>query len=110
VRRIIVGTISAWMTQPGETSSYNDPTLGTITARITSDLRDGVTVGFWSNQIPLKLNLRKDRETKFLFLLKLGFKICQMITESYTHFNPLQNIVKYYFTSNLSERLKRYIG
>jgi hypothetical protein len=25
-------------------------------------------------------------------------------------FNPLQKTVKYYFTSNLSEGLKRYVG
>jgi hypothetical protein len=67
-------------------------------------------VGFWYNQIPLRLKLRKDRNTKILLLLKLGIKICRMITERYTHFNTLQKTVKYYFTSNLSEGLKRYIG
>jgi hypothetical protein len=70
----------------------------------------GQTVGFWSNQIPLRVKLQKDRKTKFLFLLKLGIKVCQMFTEIYTHFNPLQKTVKYYFTSNLSEGLKRYVG
>jgi hypothetical protein len=69
-----------------------------------------LTIGFWSNQIPLRLQLRKDRKIKILFLLKLRIKVCWMITERYTHFNPLQKTVKYYFTSNLSEGLKRYVG
>jgi hypothetical protein len=63
-----------------------------------------LNVGFWSNQIPLRIKLRKDRKIKILLLLKLGIKVYQMITERYTHFNPLQ---KNYFTSNLSEGLKR---
>jgi hypothetical protein len=49
----------------------------------------GDIVGFWFNQIPLRLKLRKDRKIKILLLLKLGIKVCQMITERYTHFNPL---------------------
>jgi hypothetical protein len=69
----------------------------------------GNDVGFWSNQIPLMLKLRKDRKINFLLLLKLGIKVCWMITERYTHFNSLQKTVKYYFTSNLSEGLKRYV-
>jgi hypothetical protein len=66
-------------------------------------------LGFWSKQIPLSFKLRKDRKTKILLILKLGIKICRMITERYTYFNPLQKTVKYYFTSNLSEGLKRYV-
>jgi hypothetical protein len=60
----------------------------------------GPNVGFWFNQIPLRLKLRKDRKTKILLLLKLGNKVCRMITET----------IKYYFTSNLSEGLKLYVG
>jgi hypothetical protein len=69
-----------------------------------------VYVGFWSNQIPLRLKLQKDRKINFFFLFKLGIKVCRMITKRYIHFNPLQNTIKYYFTSNLSEGLKRYVG
>jgi hypothetical protein len=43
------------------------------------------TIGFWNAQIPLILKLRKDRRTICLFLLKLGIKVCRMITERYTH-------------------------
>jgi hypothetical protein len=68
-----------------------------------------VIVGFWSNQIMLRLKLQKDRKIKILLLFKLEIKICRMITERYIHFNPLQKIVKYYFTSNLSEGLKRCV-
>jgi hypothetical protein len=67
-------------------------------------------VGFWSNQISLKFKLRKDRKIKILLLLKLGIKICRVITERYIHFNPLQKTIKYYFTSHLSVGLKRYVG
>jgi hypothetical protein len=69
-----------------------------------------IVVGFWSNQISLGLKLRKDRKTKILLLFKLGIKVCRMISERYIYFNPLQKIEKYYFTSNLSEGLKRYVG
>jgi hypothetical protein len=68
------------------------------------------SVGFWSNQISLSLKMRKDRKIKNLLLLKLGIKVCRMITERYIHFNPLQKTVKYYFISNLNEVLKRYVG
>jgi hypothetical protein len=40
-------------------------------------------VGFWNAQISLILKLRKDRRTKFL--LKLGIKVCRIITERYRH-------------------------
>jgi hypothetical protein len=42
-------------------------------------------VGIRNAQIPLMLKLRKDRRTKFLLLLKLGIKVCRIITESYKH-------------------------
>jgi hypothetical protein len=42
-------------------------------------------VGIRNAQIPLMLKLRKDRRTKFLLLLKLGIKVCRIITESYRH-------------------------
>jgi hypothetical protein len=45
----------------------------------------GVAVGFWNVQISLMLNLRKDRRTKNLLLLKLGIKVCRIITERYRH-------------------------
>jgi hypothetical protein len=63
-------------------------------------------LGFGPTKILLKLKLRKDHKTKNLLLLKLGIKVYRMITERYIHFNPLQKTVKYYFTSNLSERVK----
>jgi hypothetical protein len=43
------------------------------------------TVGFWNAQIPLMIKLRKDRRTKILLLLKLGNKVCRIITERYIH-------------------------
>jgi hypothetical protein len=63
-------------------------------------------LGFGPTKILLKLKLRKYRKIKNLLLLKLGIKVCRMITERYIYFNPLQKTVKYYFTSNLSERVK----
>ena len=42
-------------------------------------------VGIRNAQIPLMLKLRKDRRTKILLLLKLGIKVCRIITESYRH-------------------------
>jgi hypothetical protein len=42
-------------------------------------------VGIRNAQIPLILKLRKDRRTKILLLLKLGIKVCRIITESYRH-------------------------
>jgi hypothetical protein len=44
-----------------------------------------IIVGIRNAQIPLMLKLRKDRRTKILLLLKLGIKVCQIITESYIH-------------------------
>jgi hypothetical protein len=44
-----------------------------------------VYVGIRNAQIPLMLKLRKDRRTKILLLLKLGIKVCRIITESYRH-------------------------
>jgi hypothetical protein len=43
------------------------------------------SVGIRNAQIPLMLKLRKDRRTKILLLLKLGIKVCRIITESYRH-------------------------
>jgi hypothetical protein len=80
--------------------------LGTLVPTGTSD----VSVGFWFDQISLRLKLRKDRKTIFFLLLKLEIKVCRMVTERYIYFNPFQKDVKYYFTSNLSEGLKRYVG
>jgi hypothetical protein len=45
----------------------------------------GYHVGFRSNQIPLRVKLWKDHRIKFLLLLKLGIKVCRMITERYVH-------------------------
>jgi hypothetical protein len=42
-------------------------------------------VGIRNAQIALMLKLRKDRRTKILLLLKLGIKVCRIITESYRH-------------------------
>jgi hypothetical protein len=63
-----------------------------VLERICSDLPNihyigcGIhPIGFWNAQIPLMLKLRKDRRTKILLLLKLGIKVCRMITERYTH-------------------------
>jgi hypothetical protein len=67
-------------------------------------------LGFGPIKILLRLKLRKDRKTKILLPLNLGIKVCQIITERYIHFNPLQKTAKYYFTSNLREGLKRYVG
>jgi hypothetical protein len=49
--------------------------------------KDGhdTSVGIRNAQIPLMLKLRKDRRTKILLLLKLGIKVCRIITESYRH-------------------------
>jgi hypothetical protein len=44
-----------------------------------------LAVGIRNAQIPLMLKLRKDRRTKILLLLKLGIKVCRIITESYRH-------------------------
>jgi gag-polypeptide of LTR copia-type len=43
------------------------------------------SVGIRNAQIPLMLKLRKDCRTKILLLLKLGIKVCRIITESYRH-------------------------
>jgi hypothetical protein len=43
------------------------------------------SVGIRNAQISLMLKLRKDRRTKILLLLKLGIKVCRIITESYRH-------------------------
>jgi hypothetical protein len=45
----------------------------------------GLCVGIQNAQIPLMLKLRKDRRTKILLLLKLGIKVCRIITERYRH-------------------------
>jgi hypothetical protein len=45
----------------------------------------GENVGIRNAQIPLMLKLREDRRTKILLLLKLGIKVCRIITESYRH-------------------------
>jgi hypothetical protein len=42
-------------------------------------------IGIRNAQIPLMLKLRKDRRIKFLLLLKLGIKVCRIITERYRH-------------------------
>jgi Reverse transcriptase (RNA-dependent DNA polymerase) len=44
-----------------------------------------LNVGFCNAQISLVLKLRKDRRTKILLLLKLGIKVCRIITERYKH-------------------------
>jgi hypothetical protein len=49
------------------------------------DIRLIIDVGFWNAQIPLMLNLRKDRRTNFLLLLKLGIKVCRIIIERYKY-------------------------
>jgi hypothetical protein len=43
----------------------------------------------WVLVQPNPVKLRKDHKIKFLLLLKLGIKVCRMITERCIHFNPL---------------------
>jgi gag-polypeptide of LTR copia-type len=64
-------------------------TLETMQGTLGEFTNEEVFVRFWSNQIMLRLKLRKDRKIKILFLLKIEIKIYQMITERYIYFNPL---------------------
>jgi hypothetical protein len=64
-------------------------TLEAMQGTLGEFTNEEVFVGFWSNQIMLRLKLRKDRKIKILLLLKIGIKVCQMITERYIHFNSL---------------------
>jgi hypothetical protein len=48
-------------------------------------IADRKCVGIRNAQIPLMLKLRKDCRTKNLLLLKLGIKVCRIITERYRH-------------------------
>jgi hypothetical protein len=52
---------------------------------ILSQIFIAIVVGIRYAQISLMLKLRKDRRTKILLLLKLGIKVCRIITERYRH-------------------------
>jgi hypothetical protein len=65
-----------------------------INVRIT--FRHDLSVGFWNAQISLMFKLRKDRRIKFLLLLKLGIKVCRIITERYRHLILYKRWLKWY--------------
>jgi hypothetical protein len=71
--------------QPVKFSCFSLPDSFSAVSRVSGSIFKVYAAGIRNAQIPLMLKLRKDRRTKNLLLLKLGIKVCRIITESYRH-------------------------